>query len=298
MRVAVTGGAGFIGRATCKQLRELGHEPIVLDRSTRFDVRDRSKRSLIRNCDACIHLAGVLGTSELFSMPSEAVDVNVQGTLNVLEACRAGDVAYVGITMPDSQWPSIYQATKLAATRLASAYHHTYGFPVTHIRAFNAYGVGQAHGPGHPRKIIPSFATRSWNRQAIEIWGDGTQTVDLVHVDHVAHCLAHAATHGDISPTRGLASTPMAPTPTTYGVGRDQVWDAGTGQPMTVLEVAHMIGDITGHTQIRHMPMRDGETHQSHICAKDPGPFGYDTMTMDRMSETVLSYRTSKTQAA
>jgi hypothetical protein len=68
---------------------------------------------------------------------------------------------------------------------------------------------------------------------------------------------------------------------------------------MTVLvEVAHMIGDITGHTQVRHMPMRDGETHQSHIVAKDPGPFGYDTMNMDIMREVVLSYRTSHTQAA
>jgi hypothetical protein len=67
---------------------------------------------------------------------------------------------------------------------------------------------------------------------------------------------------------------------------------------MTVLEVAQMVGDITGHTQVRHLPMRDGETHQSHICAKDPGPFGYGTMDTEKLTEVVHSYRTSHTQAA
>jgi hypothetical protein len=91
----------------------------------------------------------------------------------------------------------VYTATKVAATRLASAYHHTHGLPVSHVRAFNAFGPGQAHGPGHPQKIIPTFAVEAWAGRPIPIWGDGNQTVDLIHTSDLARMLVDAIDHGD-----------------------------------------------------------------------------------------------------
>jgi UDP-glucose 4-epimerase len=233
----VTGGLGFIGAATVNMLEADGHEVSTFDRVTGDDVRDIGALvRAVKGYDAIIHLAGVLGTHELFDTPQLAIDVNVTGTLNVLEACLVSDARYVGIAMPPV-FPSIYTATKTAAVRLASAYHHSHGLPVSHVRAFNAFGPGQAHGYGHPQKIIPTFATKAWRNEAIPIWGDGTQTVDLIYVDDLARLLVIALQHGD-----------------------DVTFDGGTAKPVSVLEVADWVISITGSAAgVEHLPMRRGE---------------------------------------
>jgi len=243
MIVAVTGGHGFIGRATCARLTELGHVAVPLGLEEGFDIRQPFELA----ADACIHLAGVLGTHELFDAVHEAVDVNVKGTVNVLDACVRAKARYVGITMPQV-FPSVYTATKVAATRLASAYHHTYGLPVSHVRAFNAFGPGQAHGPGHPQKIVPTFAVEAWAGRPLPVWGDGTQTVDLIHTSDLARMLVDALDHGD-----------------------DVTFDGGTGVAFTVTEVALLVGKFTGSSsRIEYLPMRRGET-PTHIVATGEG---------------------------
>ena len=233
MKVAVTGGSGFIGQAVTGRLRECGHSPVLLDLPF-FDVRETVH--LPPGTDAVIHLAGVLGTAELFDRPHDALEVNAEGTLNVLEACRRAGARYVGITLP-AVFPSVYTATKICARELERAYWHAYGLQVSRVRAFNAYGPGQKHGPGHPQKIIPTFAVEAWAGRPLPVWGDGTQAVDLVHVDDLGRMLADA-----------------------LGFGDDGTFDAGTGQAFTVLEVAEMVLDITGSKAgVRHLPMRRGE---------------------------------------
>lgn len=266
--IAVTGGAGFIGRACVRLIEEHGHTPIVLDRPT-TDVRDIGTLAPIVKADAVIHLAGMLGTSELWGLAETAIDVNVRGTLNVLQACKLAGASYVGITLPDV-WPNIYSATKAAAIRIALGFHHDDGLPVTHIRAFNAYGPGQAHGEGHPQKIIPTFATNILAGKPIPIWGDGQQTVDLVHVEHVARCLVGAA---------------VLP-------GNGQTYDAGSGKERTVLEVADMVAAATGlRLEIEHLPMRKGEIAGTHLCATDPPPYcGFDQFDSDRFIRTIVAY--------
>lgn len=227
----VTGGAGFIGSAVVARLTDLGYEPVVFDRSTGGDIT----RDQFPDADHVIHLAGVLGTDELFDNEDLAWDVNLRGTINVLRWCRATGAGFTGITMPDV-FPSIYTATKVAAGRAALYYHHNWGVPVSHVRAFNAFGPGQKHGPGHPRKIIPAFATESWAGEPMQIWGDGTQTCDLIHVRDLARILV-TATH----------------------FGRGETFDGGTGTAFTVNEVAEMVGCITGNHTVQYRPMRRGE---------------------------------------
>lgn len=271
MRIAVTGGDGFIGRSVVQAARRAGNEAWPVDRSDGFDVRNPSALSSgLRNADTVIHLAGVLGTAELFDTPHEAVDVNVNGTLNVLLWCRDHGAAYVGITMPDA-FPSVYTATKICAQRLATAWHHSYGVPVSHVRAFNAYGPGQAHGPGHPQKILPTFATCAWKNEPIPVWGDGEQTVDLVHSDDVARMLIDAAGHGD-----------------------DAVFDAGTGVSVSVNELAREVLRLTRSTAgIEYLPMRAGET-PTRIVAQREGWARLDwhpTFSWDRVAESVDWYK-------
>ncbi len=267
-KIAVTGASGFIGAATVWSLRDHGHAVVPIDRRLGHDVRSADLTAIIDGCDTVIHLAGVLGTSELFDQVEHAVDVNVNGTLRVLRACEKTGAAYVGITMPDC-WPSVYQATKLCGTRLAEAFSDARGMRVTHVRAFNAYGIGQPHGAGHPQKIIPTFSACAWRGEPIPIWGNGAQTVDLVHVDHVAKCLTVAA----------LA----APGGT---------FDAGSGIEISVNDVARMVCDAIGvPVDVQHLPMRAGEVPNTKLCADNPGPVGYDHYIPRRFADTVRSYK-------
>ena len=246
MIIAVTGSRGFIGSAVVREARDAGHEVVHADRVDGIDITDPIALRRIGDVEHVIHLAGVLGTAELFDTPRLAVDVNVHGALNVLELCRRTGAGYTGITMPDV-FPSLYAATKGCADRIASAYHLAHGLPVSRVRAFNAYGPGQAHGPGHPQKILPTFATEAWAGRPIPVWGDGTQGVDLVHTDDLARMLVEAVNFGD-----------------------DEVFDGGTGFALTVNEVAEFVLRHTGSTAgIQYLPMRKGETPTGIVAEGD-----------------------------
>lgn len=290
MKIVLTGGTGFIGQATAEIAKMRGHTVIPLDRSLGHDVSERTSVDAIitPDIDAVIHLAGILGTSELLHAVHSAIDINVHGAANVLLATARADAAYVGITMPNV-WPSLYQATKIAGQRIAEAFHNAYGLPVTHIRAFNAYGPGQAHGTGHPQKIIPTFAHNAWRGIPIPIWGEGDQTVDLVHVTDIALRLVLAAEMSD-----------------TYGTG--STYDAGSGIERTVNDVAEtVIGMVGGRDAgVRHLIMRAGELPHTRLAATEFGPWspsvvrdeladmGFSDSELDetmRLKRTVWSYR-------
>lgn len=263
-RLLITGGRGFIGSAVVDFAQSMGWTVDTFDLPN--DVRDADAvAKAVKGHDHVIHLAGVLGTHELFDTIDLAIDVNIKGTTNVLEACRKHSATYTGITMPQV-FPSVYTATKVAATRLASAFHHTYELPVSHVRAFNAFGAGQKHGPGHPQKIVPTFAVAAWAGTPMPIWGDGTQTVDLIHATDLARVLLYA--------TR---------------LGGDVTLDGGTGEAFTVNEVAFMAAKVAGTTPlIQYLPMRRGEL-PTNIVAEAPVP-GCEFRWSDFV-RTVESYR-------
>lgn len=277
MKVLITGGAGFIGRAVNDALV---HDVSTFDRDD-GDIRNRGDVwHAAEGMDVVIHLAGVLGTHELFDTIHEAIDINIKGTVNVLDACVEHGAAYVGITMPQV-FPSIYTATKVAATRIASAYALTHGLRVAHVRAFNAYGPGQAHGKGHPQKIIPTFATNAWLKKPLPIWGTGEQSVDLIHTHGLAKIIAGAAYY----------------TSDALFIN-DLTFDGGSGRSMTVNEVAREVCKIAGvNTMIEYLPMRRGEV-PTEICATRecwqflPAEFvpTADDLKLD-LRETVESYK-------
>lgn len=289
MRIVVTGGAGFLGQSVMRYGLEAGHDMHAVDRNTQRDVyaADVSHWGDIAGVldeirpEHVIHLAGVLGTAELFDGPNanRAVEVNIGGALNVIQWCVEQRAGYTTITMPDSGWANVYAATKGCAVQLAEAYRRHRGLRVSNVCAFNAYGPAQAHGPRHPQKIIPTFASRAWAGQPIQVWGNGEQTVDLVHADDIARMLIAATAFGD-----------------------GETFDAGTGHALTVTGVARLVGEtvagVTGTEPvgIEYLPMRAGEDPHTQIVATGRG-WGrlpadvIPQMDFDRLRETILSYR-------
>lgn len=264
MKVAVTGGRGFLGRYVVEELQLRDHEPFVLDHEDGWDVRIDP----IPPVDTVIHLAGVLGTAELFDHPLKAVSVNITGTIAVLQQCESMGASYVGITMP-SVWANVYQATKRCAYDFAMAWHHHRDLAVSHVRAFNVYGPGQKLGP--VQKLIPTFAHRAWRDQPLPIWGDGTQQVDLVYAGDVAKVLCDALD---------------------YHSG--EIFDAGTGEGMSVLGVADIIQVLCGSTaEYDFQPMRPGESAAKVTAEGD----GWDLLgwhpsfDAEAFRATVESYR-------
>jgi UDP-glucose 4-epimerase len=269
LKIAITGGKGFIGSAAADAAEAAGHDVVFFDRRDGHNIL--GDLSGLSGADAVVHLAGVIGTAELFDDVEEAISVNVNGAYRVMTWCLQAGAQYVGIGCPDA-FPSIYNATKQAAARLASALHLAKGLRCSHVVAYNAHGPGQAYGVGHPQKFAPTFAIKAWGNRPIPVWGDGTSTVDAVRVRDVGRMLIDACHHDD-----------------------DAVFDAGTGTGITVRDVADFVLHVTGSTAgVVHLPMRLGET-PTNIAATGRGWDRLDwrpEFRWDDLRDTIGWYRT------
>ena len=268
MRITATGGKGFIGAHVARWAEEMGHEIRFFDKRDGNDIM--GDLSALEGSEAVIHLAGVLGTMELFDTIGDAIDKNIVGSYRIANWCLENDAQYVGILVPDV-FPSIYCATKVAAQRITTALYHAKGLKVSHVIAYNAHGPGQAYGPGHPQKFGPTFSIAAWNNRPIPVWGDGTHLVDPVRVGDVARMLVDAT-----------------------GFADDVVFDGGTGTEVTVTEIAEKVLEFTGSTAgIEYLPMRIGET-KTNVAATGRGWELLDwrpEFSWDHLHETVMWYK-------
>ena len=252
-KILVTGGTGFIGRHVCTELLERGHTPLIFDRHLKArregceqilgNTRDaESVTEAVAHVDGVIHLAGVLGTAETVGNPRPAAETNVLGGLNVFEAVAQYEVPAVNIAVGNYWFNNTYSITKNAAERFALMFNAERGTQIAVVRALNAYGPHQVpagpFGASKVRKIMPAFICRALLGHPIEVYGDGEQVMDMVHVRDVARTLVNAL---------------LIP----HGV-YDRVMDCGTGRATTVNEVAL---EVQLHTDapLVHIPMRQGE---------------------------------------
>ena len=300
MKVLVTGGIGFIGRAVCAELAARGHEVAVLDRHLPADpatyppqmffgdIKDATAvTEAVAHVDGVIHLAGVLGTQETITNPRPAVETNIRGGINILEACTQYGVPLVNIAVGNWFESSTYSITKTTVDRFTQMYAKYRGLQVCSVRAYNAYGPGQSvaqpYGTSRVRKIIPSFISRALHGETIQVYGDGAQVMDMIHVSNVAQCLVAALAGLDVGLTGG-----------TYA--------AGTGRRTTVADIAKAVQaeveQQTGTTvAIEHLPMRPGETPGAEVLAdlEEVRPLGVDPggfMPLEEgLRHTVTYYR-------
>jgi UDP-glucose 4-epimerase len=271
MRALVTGGAGFIGANVVRRLLELGHEPIVLDnlssgfRENLFpgvcfvegDVRDNAAvQQAMAGCEMVFHLAASVGNIRSIEHPIADSEVNVLGTLNVLEAARAhgirrvvfsssagifGELKMLPIAEDHPQDPdSPYGVSKLAAEKQCLVYNKLYGMKNVCLRYFNVYGPRQrydAYG-----NVIPIFANRILKGEPLTIYGDGEQTRDFVNVADVAAANVQAALSAE-------------------GHG---VFNIGSGARITINALARMIQDAAGQeVGVQYAPPRKGDVRDS-----------------------------------
>lgn len=291
MRVLVTGASGFIGKHTVSRLLDTGHEVLRFDRRgpTDFlgDIRDAVAVSEgVALSDAVIHVAGVLGTAETIDNPMPAIETNIIGGLNVFQACRQYKKRCVYITVGNYWMHNSYSISKTTTENLAWMFNKEHGTEIAVVRALNAYGPGQKAAP--VRKIMPNFVIPALRGDPITIYGDGTQIMDMVYVEDVADILVRALTvdHGryTYTPQRGEFNTVK--------------FEAGTGDPTTVNDIAAAVLAEVGGGSVVHVPMRGGEPEHSVVLG-DPDTLrplynGYRPRLIDLengVARTVAWYR-------
>lgn len=264
MNILVTGGSGFIGSWVVRDLLEHGYVPVIFDRHIRRplpgcelilgDVRDPvAVTEACAHVEGVIHLAAVLGTQETISNPVPAAETNILGALNVFQAVAQYNLNAAYAAVGNHWMDNGYSISKTAAERYARMFNQERGTRIGVVRALNAYGPGQSvaapFGHSKVRKIMPAFVCRALTGVPLEVYGDGTQVMDMIHVRDVARCFVRAMEDG----------------PHPDGT----VYEAGTGRHTTVLEIAETVAAAAGGGTVQHLPMRPGEPAHS-VVVGDP----------------------------
>ena len=245
MRIAVTGGAGYIGSTIIKNLLANDHEVVSIDDLSIGDYRYlralkanglRLLEGDIRNAkildktfkgvDAVAHLAAIAGLDSCNDDPEAAVSVNIFGTHQVLESakrlgisrvifCSSAAVYGVPVKMPVSEDHhlrplNLYGITKLTGEKLMETYHDCHGMETVNLRFGNVYGVGLY---SHWSTVIPKFVKLGLEGKPLTIYGDGKSSRDFVHVEDISQALELALTVEGI----GGEAFNVGSTPTTIG---------------------------------------------------------------------------------
>jgi UDP-glucose 4-epimerase len=258
MKCLVTGGSGFIGSFIVEELAREGHDVIIYDIAKAeftlpknieyFDGDTRYISTLVsamKGVEEVYDIAGALGTNELMFSNSRAVDVNINGALNVLKAAKICGVKRLFHPTKPNDWLNTYSITKSAAEQFCLMFIKNFNMEIAILKWFNAYGPRQHLYP--VRKAVPLFITQALYNRPLEVFGDGEQTVDMIYVEDIAKIAIKA--------TRKCGN-----------IGK--VIDVGTGLPITVNDLAKMIIKMTkSKSKIIHLPMRKGEPERSSIAA-------------------------------
>lgn len=188
MRYVVTGGSGLIGSFLIPQLRERGHNVWNYDISGGNDVlryQDLAHYLVIHAPDVVIHLAAQSGVEQARSQGRKALDLNIVGTVNVLETCREFGINVVvassnHIYGRQTSFPTmetatlnqrdLYSASKICADVLTQAYAHNYGLNAVAVRSTNTYGEKDPHTD----HIVPGTILSLLRGYRPVLRGDGT----------------------------------------------------------------------------------------------------------------------------
>lgn len=262
----MTGGAGFIGRWVVANLLEDKHHVWVLDDLSNgrkenlieFEQHslfhglieaDMKNKQLLNDLfkkqfDICYHLGASINVQDSIDYPETTFNNDVIGTFHVLEACRKHWVKMVfistcmvyekanndsGISESNPVKPaSPYAGSKLAAENMVLSYYHAYSLPVTVIRPFNTYGPYQK--TGGEGGVVAIFIKNKLTGNPLSIYGDGTQTRDLLYVEDCARFVVES---GYADETNG------------------EIINAGLGKDISINELATLI--VKDQNRLQHI---------------------------------------------
>ena len=279
--ILVTGGAGFIGSCFVRHVltKHPDYKVINIDALTycgnlenlkdvennpnyRFvhgNICDRKLvRDLICECDCVVNFAAESHVDNSIKHPEIFVETNVQGTLNLLQACKELGVERYLQVSTDEVYGSLgkdgyfyettplapnspYSASKASADLLVRAYYETYKLPVLNTRCSNNYGPYQ-----YPEKLIPFFISKLLKGEKVPVYGDGLNVRDWLYV--YDHCEAI-----DVVLHNGKVG---------------QVYNIGGHNEKTNLEITHLILDAMGkdETSIEYVQDRLGHDRRYAIA--------------------------------
>jgi NAD dependent epimerase/dehydratase len=216
-KILITGGTGFIGSHLAEKAVKKGYKVIVFDRynpnfslgnlsSSRFkkkiefifgDIRDYdSVYKSVKKVDYVFHLAALIGIPYSYYSPLAYVKTNIEGTYNILEACKENNIKQVIVTSTSEVYGSAqtksisethrlkaqspYAASKISADNLALSYYNSFQTPVKIIRPFNCYGPRQSL-----RAVIPTIISQALFSNKILI-GNTFTSRDYTYVEDLA----------------------------------------------------------------------------------------------------------------
>ncbi|MDG0764636.1 GDP-mannose 4,6-dehydratase [Bacillus halotolerans] len=269
MNVLVTGGAGFIGRWVVKKLLEDRHQVWVLDDLSNGRLENiedlkndpgfiefihgdiKNVKTLedlfLKKFDICYHLGASINVQDSIDDPKTTFENDTIGTFNILELCKKHNVKVVfmstcmvydqaafteGIKETDPIKPaSPYAGSKIAAENMVLSYYHAYGLPAVVIRPFNTYGPYQK--TGGEGGVVAIFIKNKLDGKKLHIYGDGTQTRDLLYVEDCADFVVQA---GYSQKANG------------------EIINAGLGRDISINELAELIaGDKQNIHHVEHI---------------------------------------------
>ena len=277
-RILVTGGAGFIGRQLVETLTAAGAWVRVADlravapprrgEAVTGDLRDQAfrERVVTEDLDGIVHLAAATSVLGSVADPAGVHELNVTATAALLELARVRSVprfvlastnAVVGDatgTRFDESCPLLpltpYGASKAACEMLMSAYAGSYGMKTCALRLTNVYGPGM----GHKDSFVPRLMRAALDNGRVQIYGDGLQQRDLVHVADVAQGLMTAWTQE--------ATGPLV---------------IGAGRSVTVLELVEAARRATGvDIVVEHIGQKSGEMRAVVVDISRARSLGYE----------------------
>jgi UDP-glucose 4-epimerase len=258
-RVLVTGGSGFIGRRVVRALLDDGADVTVADKrpfpgEVRTVLGDLCDPSVVAEAvhpgtDVIIHLAAITRVLQSIEDPAGTYRLNVGATAELLEQARARGVSAflfastnavtgdVGRATIDEQVPlrplTPYGATKAAAEMLIGAYAACYGMTGCSLRFSNVYGPGMQEKDS----FVPRLMRAARDGTGVQVYGDGTQVRDLVHVDDIVA--------GLLAAWRAGASGPLI---------------LGAGESVSVNDMVDAARKVTGcDIPVEYVPAKPGE---------------------------------------
>jgi len=311
VRVLVTGGAGFIGAHLCTGLSELGARVTVLDdlsggqsenlaglanvEFVKGSILDQTLLAKVTNgCRFVLHQGALGSVPRSVAEPRLFQEVNVTGTVNVLEAARAAKVSRVTFaasssaygdsetlpkieTMPTSA-KSPYAANKIAGEALMTAYAGSYGLDTAALRYFNIFGPKQNANSAYAA-VIAAFAKSLLAGERPVIFGDGEQSRDFTYVDNVVHANLLA-----LKSERPIGGVPI---------------NIACGRRISVNQLAERMAAAVGRTDLLpvHKPERAGDVkHSLADLARAEMLLGYEPITgfEDGLAATMKWYAATK----
>ncbi len=285
MRAIVTGGCGFIGSNLVDSLVQKDVEVIVVDNQSadchdqvyqnnnasyhKYDINDYGLiEPLFTDVDYVFHLAAEARIQPTIENPRLAMQTNVLGTCNVLEASRKHNIKRVMYSSTSSAYglkndpPLVenmhrdclnpYSVSKCAGEDLCKMYYSLYRLETVIFRYFNVYGERQPT-KGQYAPVIGIFQRQYSNGEPMTVVGDGLQTRDYVHVSDVVQANIHMALHEDKSCL-------------------GEIFNVGVGNNHSVLDIVNMIDD---NADYEHIPSRTGEARHTLAGNEKLKSFGW-----------------------